>query len=111
MSETKGTDNSEATAGPNEPAIVANVDPGDTSEPETSDHEDKDNDEETGFVTISEEEKDAYDLDFQHSKIRKIENLESLTRIETLGFRWNFLTKIENLSHLTTLQELELYDN
>ena len=98
-----------AKAGQNEQLNVANA--GEGSEPEKSEPEDNEDDEETGFVTVSEEDKEAYELDFQHCKIRKIENLESLTRIETLGFRWNFLKKIENLDHLTTLQELELYDN
>ena len=57
-----------------------------------------------GVINISEAEKDALDLDFQHCRIHKIENLETLTSIETLGFRWNLIKKIENLQHLVTLQ-------
>ena len=54
---------------------------------------------------------EAIDIDLNHGKIAKIENLESLTCVETLCLRWNLIKKIENLSTLTTLRELELYDN
>merc|ERR1719270_1153353 len=84
----------------------------DQSEPEESDNEaEPDESEELGSVQISDEDKDAFELDFHHCKIPKIENLEVLTQIETLGFRWNFIKKIENLQTLTTLQELELNHN
>ena len=66
-------------------------------------------DEETQELVIV--EPDAYDVDLSHGKIAKIENLEALTRVETLCFRWNLIKKIENLSGLTTLTELDLYDN
>merc|ERR1719415_482170 len=65
---------------------------------------------EFGQIVIKDNETDAVELDFQHCKIPKIENLETLSKIERLGLRWNFIKKIENLGFLTTLQELELYD-
>ena len=43
--------------------------------------------EELGRVVIKPNEVDALELDFQHCKIPKIENLEVLTKIENLGFR------------------------
>ena len=52
--------------------------------------------EEPGVIEISENDKNAVELDFQHCKIAKIENLEQLSSIESLGLRWNFITKIEN---------------
>ena len=54
---------------------------------------------------------EAIDVDLNHGKIAKIENLEGLVCVETLCLRWNLIKKIENLSMLTTLKELELYDN
>ena len=55
---------------------------------------------------------DTIDLDLNHGRIAKIENLEPLTQLETLCLRWNMIKKIENLSVLgSTLKELELYDN
>lgn len=51
------------------------------------------------------------ELDLNHGRIGKIDNLEPLECIERLYLRWNFIKKIENLSTLTTLVELELYDN
>ena len=55
---------------------------------------------------------DTIDLDLNHGRIGKIENLEPLTKLETLCLRWNMIKKIENLSTLgSTLTELELYDN
>lgn len=51
------------------------------------------------------------ELDLNHGRIGKLDNLEPLTCIERLYLRWNLITKIENLDTLTTLQELELYDN
>ena len=43
--------------------------------------------EELGKVVIKPNEVNALELDFQHCKIPKIENLEVLTKIENLGFR------------------------
>ena len=40
-----------------------------------------------------------------------MENLEVLTRVETLCLRWNMISKIQNVSTLTSLTELDLYDN
>lgn len=54
---------------------------------------------------------DTLELDLNHGRIGKLQNLEPLTQIERLYLRWNLITKIENLSTLTTLKELELYDN
>lgn len=51
------------------------------------------------------------ELDLNHGRIGKIENLEPLECIERLYLRWNFIKQIENLETLTTLIELELYDN
>ena len=73
------------------------------SDADKSGNEDAENVEEFGQIEISENDINAYELDFQHCKIPKIENLEALTRIEILGLRWNFIKKIENLSFLTTL--------
>lgn len=50
-------------------------------------------------------------LDLNHSRVRKIENLETMVNLTMLGFRNNLLKKIENLDSLTSLTELELYDN
>lgn len=54
---------------------------------------------------------DCLELDLNHGRINKLQNLEPLTSVERLYFRWNLITKIENLDHLVTLKELELYDN
>lgn len=51
------------------------------------------------------------ELDLNHGRIGKLENLEPLQCIERLYLRWNLIKKIEGLSTLTTLVELELYDN
>ena len=40
-----------------------------------------------------------------------MENLEVLTRVETLCLRWNMISKIQNVATLTSLTELDLYDN
>merc|ERR1719339_809250 len=74
------------------------------SEPE-EEEEEKGVEGEFGRVEVLDTEREkATDLDFQHCKIPKIENLENLPAIERLGFRWNFIKTIENVSHLTTLQ-------
>lgn len=44
-------------------------------------------------------------------RLRSIELLEGLTKIETLNLRQNLIEKIENLSQLTSLQQIDLYDN
>lgn len=54
---------------------------------------------------------DTLELDLNHGRIDKLQNLEPLTCIERLYLRWNLVTKIENLDTLVTLKELELYDN
>lgn len=51
------------------------------------------------------------ELDLNHGRIGKLQNLEPLVCIERLYLRWNLITKIENLQTLVTLLELELYDN
>jgi len=74
------------------------------SEPEVEDEE-KEVDGEFGKVEVLDTEREkTTDLDFQHCKIPKIENLEDLPALERLGFRWNFIKTIENVSHLTALQ-------
>lgn len=50
-------------------------------------------------------------LDLNHSRVKRIENLETMVNLSVLGFRNNLLKKIENLDSLTKLTELELYDN
>lgn len=54
---------------------------------------------------------ETLELDLNHGRIGKMENLEPLTQIERLFLRWNLIKKIENVSTLVTLKELELYDN
>lgn len=54
---------------------------------------------------------DTLELDLNHGRIGKLQNLEPLRQVERLYLRWNLITKIENLDTLTTLKELELYDN
>lgn len=54
---------------------------------------------------------DILELDLNHGRINKLENLEPLICLERLYLRWNLITKIENLDTLVTLKELELYDN
>lgn len=53
----------------------------------------------------------AIEVDFNHGRIEKLENLECLTKVEGLYLRWNLIKKIENIGMLTSLKELELYDN
>jgi len=53
----------------------------------------------------------AIEVDLNHGKISKLENLDCLTQVEGLYMRWNLIKKIENLQTLVTLRELELYDN
>lgn len=53
----------------------------------------------------------ATEVDLNHGRISKLENLECLTQVEGLYLRWNLIKKIENIGMLVTLKELELYDN
>ena len=46
-----------------------------------------------------------------HGRIAVMENMEVLTRVETLCLRWNMISKIQNVATLTSLTELDLYDN
>merc|ERR1711956_113758 len=72
--------------------------------------EEKEKDEETVDLRIL--DPDTIELDLNHGRIGKIENLEPLTQLESLYLRWNMIKNIENLSNLgATLRELELYDN
>ena len=54
---------------------------------------------------------EALEVDLNHGKIAKLENLECLQQVEGLYLRWNLIKKIENIQTLLTLKELELYDN
>lgn len=75
-----------------------------------SENEENINEEETEDLRIL--DPDTIDLDLNHGRIGKIENLEPLTQLQTLSLRWNLIKKIENLTTLgQTLTELELYDN
>ena len=38
------------------------------------------------------------DVDLNHGKIARIENLDHLTQVETISLRWNLIKKIENLN-------------
>jgi len=93
----------------NEGDTKAEQDQGKVSDLEESDNEANPKEEEAEELCILDPE--AIDVDLNHGKIAKIENLEALTSVETLCLRWNLIKKIENLSTLTTLRELELYDN
>lgn len=70
--------------------------------------------EETAAATLNEIleiDPETIELDLNHGRIGKIENLEPLQCIERLYLRWNLIKKIENLDTLSTLKEIELYDN
>ncbi len=55
---------------------------------------------------------DLLDLDLNHERIGRIENLDGLRRVETVCLRWNLIKRVENLDCLAdTLTELDLYDN
>lgn len=45
---------------------------------------------EPGKIEIRPKDLTAEELDFQHGRIQKIENLEGLTKIEVLGFRYRY---------------------
>ena len=81
-----------------------------SSSPTVESEEEQDNNEETVDLRVL--DPTITDLDLNHGRIGKIENLEPLTQLETLSLRWNLIKQIENLSCLgATLTELELYDN
>jgi len=44
-------------------------------------------------------------------RLRTIEGLDGLNKIESLNMRQNLIEKIENISQLTTLKQIDLYDN
>ena len=50
-------------------------------------------------------------LDLSFNRIKKIENLEAITKVKKLFFVQNKITKIENISHMTELTMLELGAN
>lgn len=62
-------------------------------------------------ISAADLEPDATEVDFNHSRIGKLENLETLRCVEVLILRENLIKKIENISMLTTLKEVEFYDN
>lgn len=72
-------------------------------------HEQQSKEEESNELVIL--DPDAYEVDLNHGRIGKLENLECLHRVEGLYLRWNQIKQIENIGTLTTLKELELYDN
>lgn len=54
---------------------------------------------------------DATVVELTASRLRKLEGLEGLTKVEMLNMRQNLINKIENIDHLTTLKHIDLYDN
>ena len=81
-----------------------------SSSPVQSEEEQEDTSEETVDLRIL--DPTTTDLDLNHGRIGKIENLEPLTQLETLSLRWNLIKQIENLNCLgDTLTELELYQS
>ena len=50
-------------------------------------------------------------LDISFNRVRKLENLEGLTKLKKLFLCANKISKIENLNHLQQLELLELGDN
>ncbi|XP_054164761.1 telomere length regulation protein TEL2 homolog [Oppia nitens] len=54
---------------------------------------------------------DATEVELNHSRVKSMDILSTLTKTEFLGLRNNFIKKIEGLNQLVTLRELELYDN
>ena len=51
------------------------------------------------------------EIDLFDRRIGKIEGLENCKHLKKLGLRKNLIRKIENINHLTKLEDLELYDN
>jgi protein phosphatase 1 regulatory subunit 7 len=54
---------------------------------------------------------DSAIVELMACRLRTIEGLDGLTKIETLNMRQNLIEKIENISQLTTLKQIDLYDN
>jgi Leucine-rich repeat (LRR) protein len=54
---------------------------------------------------------DATIIELTQCRLRTIEGLEGLTKVETLNMRQNLIEKIENISQLTTLKQIDFYDN
>ena len=54
---------------------------------------------------------DAAVVELTACRLRNIEGLDGLTKVETLNMRQNLIEKIENLAQLTTLTQVDLYDN
>src|SRR5687768_4535712 len=50
-------------------------------------------------------------LELNHSRMTNFDDLEPMVNLECLWMRNNLIKKIENLDRLTKLRELELYDN
>jgi hypothetical protein len=50
--------------------------------------EEEEDEGEPGRIEIREKDREAEELDFQHARIRKIENLHGLSKIQVLGFRY-----------------------
>lgn len=69
---------------------------------------DKEEEGDTETITLDPE---AFELDLNHCRVRRIEGFEVMVKLEFLGFRNNLIKKIENLDALANLRELELYDN
>jgi Leucine-rich repeat (LRR) protein len=44
-------------------------------------------------------------------RLRTIDGLNGLNKIESLNMRQNLIEKIENVAQLTTLKQIDLYDN
>lgn len=54
---------------------------------------------------------DATIVELTACRLRNIEGLDGLTKVETLNLRQNLIENIENLDPLITLTHLDLYDN
>lgn len=54
---------------------------------------------------------DSIIIELTATRLRTIEGLDGLTKIETLILRQNLIEKIENIAQLTTLKHIDLYDN
>lgn len=66
---------------------------------------------EVNEISLEDIELDSTEVDFNHSRIGRVANLEGLRCVEVLVFRNNLIKKIENVHMLTTLKEIEFYDN
>lgn len=54
---------------------------------------------------------DSTIVELMACRLRTIDGLDGLTKIETLNMRQNLIERIENLSQLPTLKSIDLYDN